>query len=108
MNETKLLQYVSNCCIAVIWLYSKDYQAFTEMIPCRSKRCRPSSKWYQCHVIIAADDRYIVLHHLRNRHMTAAATGRQYGIHPQTVRNWLRQNVQPIRAYLPNFGKILT
>ena len=50
-------------------------------------------------VAAAADDRYIVLQHLRNRRMTAAATGGLYGIHPQTVRNRLRQNVQPIRAY---------
>ena len=35
----------------------------------------------------------------RNRRLTAAATGRQYGIHPQTVRSRLRQNFQPIRAY---------
>ena len=53
-----------------------------------------------------ADDRYIVLQHLRNRRLTA--TGRQYGIHPQPVRNRLRQNVQPILAYRPNFGQILT
>ena len=59
-------------------------------------------------VTTAADDRYIVLQHLRNRRLTAAATGRQYGIHPQTVRNRLRQNVQPIRAYHPYFGQILT
>ena len=44
-------------------------------------------------VTTAADDRYIVLQHLRNRRLTAAATGRQYGIHTQTVRNRLRQNV---------------
>ena len=56
----------------------------------------------------AADDRYIVLQHLRNRRLTAAATGRQYGIHPKTVRNRLRQNVQPIRAYQLYFGQILT
>ena len=49
----------------------------------------------------------IVLQHLRNRHLTAAATGRQYGIHPQTVRNRLRQNVQPFHAYRPYFGQIL-
>ena len=30
----------------------------------------------------------IILQHLRDRHLTAAATGRQYGIHPHTVRNW--------------------
>ena len=59
-------------------------------------------------VTTAADDRYIVLQHLRNRCLTAAATGRQYDIHPQTVRNWLRLNVQPIRAYRPYFGQILT
>ena len=58
-------------------------------------------------VTTAADDRYIVLQHLRNRRLTAAETGRQYGIHPQTVRNRLRQNVQPIRAYRPYFGQIL-
>ena len=46
---------------------------------------------------------------LRNRRLTAAVTGRQYGgIYSQTVRNWLRQNVQPIRAYRPYFGHILT
>ena len=39
----------------------------------------------------AADDRYIVLQHLHNRCLTAAATGRQYCINPQTVRNRLRQ-----------------
>ena len=59
-------------------------------------------------VTTAADDRYIVLQHLRNRRLTAAAPGRQYGINPQTVRNRLRQNVQPIRAYRPYFGQILT
>ena len=40
--------------------------------------------------------------------MTVAATRRQYGIHPQTVRNRLRQNVQPICANPPYFGQILT
>ena len=34
------------------------------------------------HVIIAANDPYIILQHLRERHLTAtAATKRQYGIH---------------------------
>ena len=46
-------------------------------------------------VTTAADDRYIILQNLRNRRLTAAATKRCYGIHPQTVRNWLRQNFQP-------------
>ena len=59
-------------------------------------------------VTTAADDHYIVLQYLRNRRLTAAATGIQYGIHPQTVRNQLRQNVQPIRAYRPYFVQILT
>ena len=52
-------------------------------------------------VTTACNDSYIVLQHLRNRRLT---TGRQYGIHPQTVRNRLRQNVQPIHAYRPYFG----
>ena len=85
----------SNCCIAALWLYSKDYQTFTETIPCHKIYC-PSGR---PRVTTAADDHYIVLQHLLNRRLTAAATGRQYGIHPQTVRNWLRQNVQPICAY---------
>ena len=55
-----------------------------------------------------ADDRCIVLQNLLNRRLTAASTGRQYGIHPQTVRNRLRQNVQPGRAYRPYFDQILT
>ena len=32
----------------------------------------------------------------------------KYGIHPQTVRHRLRQNVHPIHAYRPCFGQILT
>ena len=59
------------------------------------------------HVTTAADDRYIVLQHRRNRRLAAAATGRQYGIHSQTVRNRLRQNVQPICAYRPYLCQIL-
>ena len=74
--------------------YSKECRAFMETIPCRRKRCRPRPR-----VITAADDRNIVLQHLRNRRLTVAVTGRQYGIHPRTVRNRLRQNVKPIRAY---------
>ena len=58
-------------------------------------------------VTFAADDCYIVLQHLRKRRLTAAATGGQYGIHQQTVRNRLRRNVQPIRAYRQYFGQIL-
>ena len=59
-------------------------------------------------VTTAVDDRYIVLEHLRNRCLTAAATGRQYGIYPKTVRNQLRQNIQPICAYRPYFSQIFT
>ena len=33
-------------------------------------------------VTTAADDCYTVLQHLRNRRLTAEATGRQYGFHP--------------------------
>ena len=59
-------------------------------------------------VTTAADYRYIVLQHPRNSRLTVAATGRQYGIHPQTVRNRLRQSVRPIRAYRLYSGQILT
>ena len=60
-------------------------------------------------VTTAVDDRYIVLQHLRNRRLTAEATGRRYGIPQQTVRNrLLRQNFQPIRAHRSYFGQILT
>ena len=55
-----------------------------------------------------ADDRYIALQHLRNRCLAATATGREYGIHPQAVRNRLRQNVQSVRPYQPYFGQILS
>ena len=55
----------------------------------------------------AANNRYTDLKHLCNRHLTAAATGRQYSIHPQTVKNPPRQNVQPIRAYRLYFDQIL-
>ena len=57
-------------------------------------------------VTTAADDRYIIMQHLRNRRLPAAATGRQQNIHPQTVGNRLRQNVQPISAYQPYFGQM--
>ena len=59
-------------------------------------------------VTTAADDRCIVLQYLRNKRLTAAANRRQYGIHPQTVRNQLRQNVKPIRAYRPYSSQILS
>ena len=39
------------------------------------------------HVTTTADDHYIVSQHQHNWHLTAAATTRQYGINPQTVRN---------------------
>ena len=67
----------------------------------RPRSCRPR-------LTTAADDCYVVLQHLRNRRLTAAATGRQNSIHPQTVRNRSRQSVQPIRAYRPYFSQILT
>ena len=37
-------------------------------------------------VTTAIDDRYIVLQHLRNKRLTAAANGRHYGIHPDIHR----------------------
>ena len=77
LNE--IVRHVSNCCIAALGLYSKDYRAFTETIPCHRNRCQRISR---PHVTTAADDRHIVLQHLRNKRLTAAATGKQYGIHP--------------------------
>ena len=59
-------------------------------------------------VTTAADDRYIVSQHLRNKRLDAAATGRQRSIHSQTVKNRLRQNVQPILTYRPYIGQIFT
>ena len=56
----------------------------------------------------AADDCYIVLQHLHSRRLIAAATGRQYGIHPQAVRIRLRQNIQSIGAYRTYCGQIFT
>ena len=50
-------------------------------------------------VATATDDRCIFLQHLGNRRLTVAATRRHYGIHPQAVRNRIRQEVQPIHAY---------
>ena len=54
----------------------------TENVAHRPRSGRPR-------VTTATDDRCIILQHLRNRRLTAAATGRQCGIHPQTVRNRL-------------------
>ena len=54
-------------------------------------------------VATAADDHLAA----RKYRLTAAATGRQCGIHQQTVRNRLRVNVRPIRAYRTDFGRIL-
>ena len=85
----------------------KDYRAFMETIPChRDVADCPQSGWSL--VTTGADDHYIVLQHLRNRRLSAAATGRQCGIHPQTVRNRFRQKGQPIRACRPYFAQILT
>ena len=72
------------------------------------RRCATRPQSGRPHVTTAADDRYIVLQHLCNRRLTAGTTERQYGIHPQTVRYRLRLNVQPIHAYRPYFGQILT
>ena len=85
-------RHVSNCCITALWLYWKDYQVLqrrfcvTENIVDHLQNGRPR-------VTTAADDCYIILQHLRNRHLTAAATRRLCSIHPQTVRNRLRQNL---------------
>ena len=92
MYETKLwnakCRHVSNCCIAALCT-RKTFECLprrfcvTGNVADRPRSGRPSET-------TAADDRYIVLHHLRNRRLTAAATGRQYSIHPQAIRNRLR------------------
>ena len=75
---TAKCRHVSNCCVAAILMYSKDYRAFTEMIPFHRKRCqRCSGQSGRPHVTTAADDRFIVLQHLHNSRLTAAATRRQ-------------------------------
>ena len=101
------MQACQNCCIAALRLYSETIERLrrrfrvTGNVADRPQRGRPR-------VTTAGDDRYIVLQHLTYRRLPPAATGRPYGIHPQTVRNRLRQNVQHIRAYRPYFGQILT
>ena len=65
--------------------------------PCPGQRCVTSQQ----------DDRYIMLTHLRNRFLPAAATARQLGVNAQTIRNRLRQNNIPIRARRPYTGPIL-
>ena len=93
---------------------SRHFDFTRKTIERLQRRCRVTENVVDCprngrpRVTTASDDCYIVLQHLRNRRLTAAATGRQYGIHPQTLRNRLRQNVQPIRAYRPYFGQIHT
>ena len=101
--------HVSNCCILALWLYSKDYQAFAETIPCHRKCVATHPQSDRPLVSTAADDCYVNLwlYHLAAPWcLTAAATRKQYGIHPQTIRNRLRQNVQPIRAYRLYFSQI--
>ena len=74
----------------------RDDSVSYETFPTVLEVLGPNHRSARPRVTTAADDRYIVL---RNRRLNAAATGRQYGIHPQTVKNRLRQNVQPICAY---------
>ena len=90
------------------WLYSKDFEHLrrqfrvTGNIADHPQSGRPR-------VTTAADDHCIILQHLCNRHLTTAATGRQYGIYLLlTVRNRLRKNIQPVGVYQPYFGQILT
>ena len=63
------MQHVSNCCIA-----GEDSVLQGMLLTVLE---------VVTSVTTAAND----LQHLRNRRLTAAATGRQYRIHPQTVRN---------------------
>ena len=102
MNETKLLRMVKAGMSASD--VSRHFGCSRKTIECLRRRFRVTGNVVhrprsgRPRVTTAADDCDIVLQHLRNSRLTAAATGRQYDIHPQTVRNRLRQNVQPIRA----------
>ena len=79
------------------WLYSKTMDRLRRQICVTGNVSdRPRSGYPR--VPIAADDHYIVLQHIPNRRLTSAAIGRQGGFHPQSVRNRLRQNDQPICA----------
>ena len=93
MNETKLFGYADMsatvvsrhfCCTPKTIKRLRRRFPVTGNVADRPRSGRPR-------MTTAADNRYIVLQHLRNRRLTAAATGRQYGIHPQTVRNGLRK-----------------
>ena len=54
-----------NCCIMALWLYLKDYRAFTRRFRVTGNVAdRPRSG--RPRLTTAADDRYIVLQHLRN------------------------------------------
>ena len=109
VNETKLLGCEMQACQQLM-----HFGCTRKTFECLQRRFRVTGNVVdrprsgRPRVTTAADDLYIVLHHLRNRRLTAAATRRQYGIHSQTFRNRLRQNFQPIRAYRPYFCQILT
>ena len=100
-------RHISSCYIRALWCTRKTIERLRRPF-CVTDNVADRPRSGRTRVTTAADDRYIVLQHLRKRLLTAVATGRQYGIHPQTVRNRLRQNVQPIRAYRPYFDQILT
>ena len=112
MNETKLLGMLNAGMSASD--VSRHFGCTRKTIECLRRRFRVTGNVAERprsgrpRVTTAADDCDVVLQQLRNSRLTAAATGRQYDIHPQTVRNRLRQNVQPIRAYRLCFGQILT
>lgn len=53
------------------------------------------------------DDRAIRLTHLRQRFLPATVTARQYHVSGQTIRNRLRVQARPMRAYRPYTGSII-
>ena len=81
----------ANCYIAALWLYSKDYRDGDDYVSQETLPIDPTQSG-RPRMITAADDCYIVLQHLHNRRLIAAATGRQDGINPQAVRNQLRHS----------------
>ena len=107
MNETKLLGCYMQLCQQLLFrstfvVLGKTIKRLRRRFHVTGNVADPPRSGRQ-RVTTAADKLYIVFQHLSNRRLTAAATGRQYGIHPQTVRNRA-----PIRVYQPYVCQILT
>ena len=95
---------VSNCCIAALWLYSKDYRAFTRRFRVTENAVdRPGSG--RSRVTTAANDCYIVLQHLHNSPLNEAAAIWYSSIGCKKSVETLRSTYSCVPTY---FGQILT